>query len=154
MEVIPAIDLRDGKCVRLYQGDYAQETVFSNDPAGMAQRWQAAGANRLHLVDLDGAAAGEPRNIAAIQQIAGKVAIPVQVGGGIRRLEIVEQMLLMGVQRVILGTAAVREPALVQEACRRFGQAIIVSIDARDGFASTQGWLESSSITALEWCKE
>jgi phosphoribosylformimino-5-aminoimidazole carboxamide ribotide isomerase len=150
MEIIPAIDLRHGKCVRLYQGDYAQETVFSEDPVGMAQRWQAEGAKRLHLVDLDGAAAGEPRNTAAIQQIVGVVRIAVQVGGGIRRLEIVKQLLQIGVQRVILGTAAVQEPALVEEACRRFGPAIIVSVDARDGFVSTHGWLEESRITAAE----
>ena len=150
MEIIPAIDLRHGKCVRLYQGDYAQETVFSEDPVAIALRWQAAGAKRLHLVDLDGAAAGEPQNMAAIQQIVGTLTIPVQVGGGIRRLKIAEQMLEMGVQRVIFGTAAVQEPALIKKACRRFGPAIIVSIDARDGLVSTQGWLEQSSVTAAE----
>ncbi len=98
MDVIPAIDLLGGKCVRLYQGDYAQETVFSDDPLGMALRWQAEGAKWLHLADLDGAAAGEPRNIAAIQQIVGAVTTPTQMGGGIRRLEVVEQVLQMGVK--------------------------------------------------------
>ena len=150
MEVIPAIDLREGKCVRLYQGDYARETVFSADPVGVALRWQAKGAKWLHLVDLDGAAAGEPRNIAAIEQIVSAVGIPVQLGGGIRRLETIEQMLQMGVQRLILGTAAIQEPALVQEACQRFGQGIIVSIDARDGLVATQGWREKSSTAATE----
>src|SRR4030042_2808048 len=121
MEIIPAIDLRHGKCVRLYQGDYAQETVFSEDPVGMALHGQAAGAKRLPLVDLDGAAAGEPRNTAAIQQIVSAMAIPVQVGGGIRRLEVVQQMLQFGVQWVILGTAAIHEPTLVEKACQQFG---------------------------------
>ncbi len=150
MEIIPAIDLRRGKCVRLYQGDYAQETVFSDDPVAMALRWQLEGAARLHLVDLDGAATGEPQNSATVQQIVRAVTIPVQVGGGIRRLELVEEMLQMGVQRVILGTAAVQAPALVEEACRRIGPAIIVSIDARDGLVNTLGWLESSNVTAAE----
>ena len=150
MEIIPAVDLRNGKCVRLYQGDYAQETVFSDDPAAMARRWQSEGAKRLHLVDLDGAAEGEPRNLDAIENILAAVEVPVQVGGGIRSLETIVQLLDLGVSRAILGTAAIEDPLLVEKACRQFGGQIIVGIDARDGMAATRGWLQQSSIAAGE----
>jgi len=150
LEIIPAVDLRNGKCVRLYQGDYAQETVFSDDPAAMARRWQSEGAKRLHLVDLDGAAEGEPRNLDAIENILAAVEVPVQVGGGIRSLETIVQLLDLGVSRAILGTAAIEDPLLVEKACRQFGGQIIVGIDARDGMAATRGWLQQSSIAAGE----
>lgn len=150
MEIIPAVDLRNGKCVRLYQGDYAQETVFSDEPAAMARRWQSEGARRLHLVDLDGAAEGEPRNLDAIDKILAAVDVPVQVGGGIRSLETIVQLLDLGASRAILGTAAIEDPSLVKEACRRFGEQIIVGIDARDGMVATRGWLQQSSVTAGE----
>lgn len=148
MEIIPAIDLRNGKCVRLYQGDYEKETVFSDDPVATALRWQSEGARRLHLVDLDGAAEGEPRNLDAIGKIVAAVGIPVQVGGGIRTIETIERLAGSGVGRVILGTAAVEDPDLVEQACRRFGERIIIGIDARDGVVATRGWLEQSSAIA------
>lgn len=148
MEVIPAIDLRGGKCVRLYQGDYSQETVFSEEPADVALKWQSLGAARLHLVDLDGAARGEPCNLATIDKIVRKVEIPLQVGGGIRQMETIEQLLAVGVKRVILGTTAVENPELVKEACSNFGEAIIIGLDARDGYACTRGWLEKTGLKA------
>jgi len=150
MEVIPAIDLRGGRCVRLYQGDYGKETVYSDDPLSVALRWQAEGARRLHLVDLDGAREGRPVNGEAIGRIARGVSIPVQVGGGIRSLEAVEVALALGAQRVILGTAAVEMPELVAEACRRYGEAIIVGVDARDGCVAVRGWLEASTLKAAD----
>ena len=151
MEVIPAIDLRGGRCVRLYQGDYAQETVYSDDPVEVALRWQEMGAVRLHVVDLDGAAQGEPVNLEIIEGIAGSVEMQVQVGGGIRNLDAVEKALGIGVGRVVLGTSAVGNPDLVESACRRFGpEALIVGVDARDGLVATRGWRESSDVTAID----
>jgi phosphoribosylformimino-5-aminoimidazole carboxamide ribotide isomerase len=150
MEIIPAIDLRNGKCVRLYQGDYEKETVFSDDPVSVALRWQSEGAKRLHLVDLDGAARGELCNLDAIEKIATAVEIPVQVGGGVRSLETIEQLLELGVGRAILGTVAVEDPGLAEEACQRFGDQIIIGIDARDGRVATRGWLQQSKVTAGE----
>jgi phosphoribosylformimino-5-aminoimidazole carboxamide ribotide isomerase len=150
MEIIPAIDLRNGKCVRLYQGDYEQETIFSDDPISMAKRWQSEGAKRLHLVDLDGAARGEPCNLDAIEKIAAVVEIPVQVGGGIRTLEMTGQLLNLGVGRVILGTVAIENPEIVAEACTKFNDQIIVGIDARDGWVATRGWLQQSQTPAHE----
>ena len=151
MEVIPAIDLRGGRCVRLYQGDYAQETVYSDDPLGVALRWQDMGAARLHVVDLDGAAQGEPANLGVIESIAGSLKIPLQMGGGIRDMDAVERALGIGVERVVLGTSAVADPGLVELACRRFGpDALIVGVDARDGLVATRGWRESSGVTAID----
>ena len=150
MEVIPAIDLKGGKCVRLYQGDYRQETVFSDDPLGMALHWSSSGASRLHLVDLDGAAKGEPRHWPVIAEIAKAINIPVQVGGGIRRMETIERLLGSGVDRVILGTAAIEDPELIKEACHRFGEAIVVGVDARDGYVATHGWKRKTRFTAIE----
>lgn len=150
MEVIPAIDLKGGKCVRLYQGDYRQETVFSDDPLGMALHWSSSGASRLHLVDLDGAAKGEPRHWLVIAEIAKAINIPVQVGGGIRRMETIERLLGSGVDRVILGTAAIEDPELIKEACHRFGEAIVVGVDARDGYVATHGWKRKTRFTAIE----
>jgi phosphoribosylformimino-5-aminoimidazole carboxamide ribotide isomerase len=154
MEVIPAIDLKGGRCVRLYQGDYGRETVYSEDPVGMASHWQSLGAPRLHLVDLDGAAKGEPCHLALIGRIAAAVKIPVQVGGGIRSMETIRRLLDLGVQRVILGTAAAEDPDLVREACRQFGQAIIVGVDARDGYVATRGWLQKTTVTASEMVRQ
>ena len=150
MEIIPAIDLRGGKCVRLYQGDYRKETVFSEDPVAVALRWRDEGAGRLHLVDLDGAARGEPCNVSVVERIVEVVDIPVQLGGGIRRLDTVEKLLGLGVGRVILGTAAIYQPSLVEEACREFGDAIIVAVDARDGLVEGHGWRQGSDISAVE----
>ena len=150
MEVIPAIDLKGGKCVRLYQGDYRQETVFSEEPIDIARRWQSLGARRLHIVDLDGAAKGELCHISLIEEIARAVPIPLQLGGGLRRIEAIAQALELGVACAILGTAAIEDHALIQEACNRFGNRIIVSIDARDGYVATHGWQERTEVTAIE----
>lgn len=150
MEIIPAIDLLGGKCVRLYQGDYAQSEVFGDDPVAVAQGWEAQGATRLHLVDLDGAKSGEPVNLPAIAAITAALNIPVQVGGGLRDRARVEQLLKLGVQRVILGTIAVENPTLVGELCAAFPQQIVVGIDARNGKVATKGWLETSEVEATE----
>jgi phosphoribosylformimino-5-aminoimidazole carboxamide ribotide isomerase len=150
MEIIPAIDLRGGKAVRLYQGDYAQETVFDEDPIAVARRWQEQGAPRIHIVDLDGARHGRPFQADIVAGIANAVSVPVQVGGGIRTLDQIETLLNVGVDRVVLGTVAVEEPELVQAACLRFAQAIVVGIDARDGKVAVRGWREGSSVDALE----
>lgn len=140
MLIIPAIDLRAGKCVRLVEGKLDRETIYSDDPAAVAQIWENSGAQWLHIVDLDGAFAGSPRNLETISNIIGAVDIPVQVGGGIRDLDTVDRLLQMGVSRVILGTVAIRKPALVAEAVGRFGDRIVVGIDARDGKVAIEGW--------------
>jgi phosphoribosylformimino-5-aminoimidazole carboxamide ribotide isomerase len=150
MEIIPAIDLKGGKCVRLYQGDYSQETVFSEEPLQIALHWQSLGAKRLHIVDLDGAARGELCHASLITDMAQAIHIPLQLGGGIRRIESIAQALELGAARAILGTAAIEDHALVQEACRRFADRIIVSIDARDGYVATHGWQETTEVTAIE----
>ncbi len=144
IELIPAIDIRGGRCVRLYQGDYSRETVFSDDPVAMARRWQEQGAPRLHLIDLDGARAGEPVNAAVIERIVAAVAVPCQVGGGIRRLDAIARYREMGVERVILGTVAVEEPSLVAEARALYGDAIVVGVDARRGLVATHAWRKRS----------
>ena len=153
MEIIPAIDIRNGNCVRLYQGDYGIETIFSDDPVETALEWQSLGALRLHIVDLDGAASGELCNLELITEIANAVLIPVQVGGGIRQMGTIEELLKVGVDRVILGTAAVEDAELVKEACHRFGQSIIVSLDAREGFLATHGWLKETELKAVEFVR-
>lgn len=150
MDIIPAIDIRGGKCVRLYQGDYSRETVFSEDPVAVALGWQAQGARWLHLVDLDGAASGRLVNMPTIEAIMSKVNLFVQAGGGVRDSATVSRLLDLGIRRVILGTVAVEDPRLVGELCRRFGEAIVVDIDARDGYVATRGWLKDTDITALE----
>lgn len=150
MEVIPAIDLLDGKCVRLYQGDYDRSETFNNNPVEVARTWSEQGATRLHLVDLDGAKSGTSVNLAAIEAIVRAIDIPVQVGGGIRDRASVVRLLDLGVQRIILGTVAVEKPELVTELCQEFPQQIVVGIDARKGKVATRGWLETSEIAATE----
>jgi phosphoribosylformimino-5-aminoimidazole carboxamide ribotide isomerase len=150
MQIIPAIDLKGGKCVRLYQGDYNQETVFSQDPVAVARKWQEQGAKRLHLIDLDGAACGEPQNLDVIEIIVKTTGLPVQLGGGIRTEDNVIKVLSIGVQKVILGTVAIEQPDLVKRLCRQFNQAIIVSIDAREGLVATRGWKHGTTVTAIE----
>lgn len=150
MEVIPAIDLLGGNCVRLYQGDYGQSEVFGEDPVTMAKKWQDQGATRLHLVDLDGAKTGEPINLGAIAAIVEALNIPVQVGGGLRDRSRVAQLLSLGVKNAILGTVAVEKPELVGELCDEFPGQIIVGIDARNGKVATKGWLETSEVEAVE----
>ena len=148
MEVIPAIDLLDGQCVRLHQGDYEQVTRFSDDPVAQALAWQEQGASRLHLVDLDGARSGEPVNDAVVRAITAALAIPVQLGGGVRSAERAEALLAFGLDRVILGTVAVEQPQLVRELAERHPGRIVVGIDAKDGMVATRGWIEASSIEA------
>ncbi|MGF1492408.1 MAG: 1-(5-phosphoribosyl)-5-[(5-phosphoribosylamino)methylideneamino]imidazole-4-carboxamide isomerase [Microcoleaceae cyanobacterium] len=150
MNVIPAIDLLDGKCVRLYQGDYDKAQTFGDDPVAVANQWLEQGATRLHLVDLDGAKTGQPTNHEVIRQIVNAVTIPVQVGGGLRSRESVAALLDLGVQRAILGTVAVEQPQLVGELCQEFPGQIMVGIDARNGKVATRGWLETSEVMATE----
>ncbi len=146
----PAIDLKDGQCVRLRRGAMEQATVYSSDPAAQARAWQDAGFAWLHVVDLNGAFAGRQVNNAAVAAILGAVSIPVQLGGGIRGMAAIEAWLAAGVRRVILGSAAVKHPALVRAACREFPGRIVVGIDARGGLVATEGWAETSSIRALD----
>lgn len=151
---MPAIDIRNGKCVRLYQGDYQRETIFNDNPLDVALQWQSLGASRIHIVDLDGAAAGEVVNLEVIQNIAAAVYIPVQLGGGIRTLENISKILKAGLERVILGTIAVENPALVKEACRKYPDSIIVSIDAREGQVATRGWLKGTQLPAVKLAQD
>ncbi|MBK8974254.1 MAG: 1-(5-phosphoribosyl)-5-[(5-phosphoribosylamino)methylideneamino]imidazole-4-carboxamide isomerase [Hahellaceae bacterium] len=155
MLVIPAIDLKDGKCVRLRQGRMDDSTVFSDDPVAMARQWIDAGGRRLHLVDLNGAFEGQPVNGDIVRAIAAAHPdLPVQIGGGIRSLETIEFYLNAGVTYVILGTKAVKEPNFVREACRRFPGHIIVGIDAKDGWVATEGWADVSSVNAVDLAKD
>jgi phosphoribosylformimino-5-aminoimidazole carboxamide ribotide isomerase len=154
MEVIPAIDLLEGRCVRLYQGDYDQSEVFDDNPVAVARQWAAQGATRLHLVDLDGAKSGQPENWQAIEAIVRAVDIPVEVGGGLRDQQRVSELFQMGVRYAILGTAAVDNPDLVSELSREFPGQVIVGIDARDGKVATRGWLETSEIDAVELAQQ
>jgi phosphoribosylformimino-5-aminoimidazole carboxamide ribotide isomerase len=149
MDIIPAIDLLQGQCVRLYQGDYAQSQVFATDPVAVAQNWAQQGAQWLHLVDLDGAKTGEPVNLPTIAKIVAAVDIPVQVGGGLRSQERIAEFLAMGVQRVIVGTVAIENPVLVSQLCQAYPGQIVVGIDARDGKVATHGWLETSTVSAV-----
>lgn len=148
MILFPAIDIRKGKCVRLLEGRFDQETVYGEDPVAMARRWQEEGAEYLHVVDLDGALAGMPQNLAIIREICAQVDMPVQMGGGIRTLETIDEVFSAGVQRVILGSIAVRQPELVREACRRYGDRIVVGIDAREGMVAVEGWGISGDVKA------
>lgn len=150
MILFPAIDLKDGRCVRLARGEMAAATVFNDDPAAQAKTFQAQGFRCLHLVDLNGAFAGRPVNAAAVEAILKSVAIPVQLGGGIRDLATIEAWLGRGIRRVILGTLALRNPDLVREACRLFPGRIAVGIDARDGRVAVEGWAETSEVSATE----
>jgi phosphoribosylformimino-5-aminoimidazole carboxamide ribotide isomerase len=151
--LFPAIDLKDGACVRLEQGDMARATVFSRDPAAQAQAFEAQGFEYLHVVDLDGAFAGKPVNATAVASILKVVTIPVQLGGGIRDLPTIERWLETGVARVIVGTAAVRDPGLVKSAARRFPNRIAVAVDARDGKIAVQGWEDTSELAAFDVAK-
>ena len=145
MDVIPAIDIRGGRCVRLYQGDYGRETVFADDPVEMAVRWAEMGARRLHVIDLDAARSGRPENLPTVGRIACAVSTPVQTGGGIRGPEAARAAIDAGVDRVIVGTAAVEDPDMLRSVCDEVGpERVVVSIDARDGYAATRGWTETS----------
>lgn len=154
MIIFPAIDIRDGKCVRLFKGDFKQETVFSDKPEEMAEKWQAEGAEFLHLVDLDGALAGKSQNLATVKKIIAAVNIPVELGGGIRTMENIDEVLALGVKRVILGSVAVKNPELVKEACAKYGERIVVGIDAKDGIVAVDGWGVSGNVDVITLAKE
>ncbi len=154
MVIFPAIDIRGGKCVRLFKGDFAQETVFGDKPEEMAAKWQAQGGKFLHLVDLDGALAGKSQNLDTIKKIIAAVDIPVELGGGIRTMENIDEVLTLGVRRVILGSVAVKNPELVKEACKKYGDRIVVGIDAKDGIVAVDGWGVSGNVDAVELAKK
>jgi phosphoribosylformimino-5-aminoimidazole carboxamide ribotide isomerase len=154
MIIIPAVDIKDGKCVRLMQGRMDQETVFAEDPAAMAQKWADAGAELIHVIDLNGAFAKCPQNIDAIRKILRHVHVPIQLGGGIRNRKTIEMYINMGVKRVILGSEAVRRPAFVDEACREFPNQIILGIDARNGYVAIDGWLHTTRVRAMDLAKQ
>jgi len=154
MIFFPAIDLKDGQCVRLFRGDMGQVTVFGDDPAGQAKGFADAGAKWLHVVDLNGAFSGRPVNEDAVSGILDRIDIPVQLGGGIRDMQTIDFWLDRGVRRVILGTVAVRDPDLVKQACKRHPDRVVVGIDARDGMVAVEGWTDLSEITGLELAKE
>ncbi len=154
MRVIPAIDLKAGKCVRLLQGREDAVTVYSDDPTSTARRWESSGARLLHVVDLDGAFTGDQKNLDAIRKIRDAVTMEIEVGGGIRDLRKIEELLAAGIDRIVLGTAAVEEPELLAEACRIFPGRILVGIDARDGKVAVKGWVEVTSTDAKSLAKE
>ena len=154
MIIFPAIDLRGGKCVRLIQGDFDKETVYSDDPPSTALKWQNLGAKFLHVVDLDGARKGSPQNLDAIKKILDSIKIPIEVGGGIRTLDDAEKILNLGVRRVILGSVAAENISLVEAAVKKFGDKIVAGIDARDGIVQTHGWEKSGAIKADSLAKK
>lgn len=154
MQIYPAIDLRDGKCVRLRQGDYAQETVFGSDPAAMAERWVAEGATYLHLVDLDGAKAGHPVNGRSVRAIVKASGVPCQLGGGLRTEDDIRQALDWGVSRVIIGTKAIESPAWLAKMSQQFPGRIVLGIDAKGGKVATQGWLDVSEVSAIDLARQ
>ena len=150
MIIIPAIDIKGGRCVRLLQGRMDKETVYSDDPSAMASRWEKDGAGRLHVVDLDGAVEKSPKNLPQIRSIIDSVEIPVQVGGGIRDMETLRMYLESGVDRVVIGTEAIRNPDLVRQACQAYPDRIVVGIDARNGRVAIEGWTETTDASAVE----
>jgi phosphoribosylformimino-5-aminoimidazole carboxamide ribotide isomerase len=154
MIILPAIDIKDGQCVRLYQGDYARITTYDTDPVQVALRWQQAGASWLHIVDLDGAARGEPVNLMLIAAIRAATTLHIEVGGGLRSLDYIEQVLDLGIERVILGTIALTDRALLENAIQRWGERIIVGLDARDGLVAISGWRETSTVQATTLARE
>ena len=153
MIIIPAIDIKGGKCVRLEQGLMNKETIFSNNPEEMAFQWKRKGARRLHIVDLDGAVYGKTVNKKAIKKILDTVSIPVELGGGIRDLDTIQEYIDLGIDKIIIGTIAYKNPHLVKVACKRYPGKIIVSIDAKDDYVSVEGWTEPTSITAIDLAK-
>lgn len=154
MQIWPAIDLRGGKCVRLKQGDYKQETVYGDDPAAMARRWVSEGAKFLHLVDLDGARDGSGANLAAVEAILAAVDVPCELGGGVRDEATISRLLQMGLEKLIVGTNALKEPEWFRAMCHKFPRRLALGIDARNGMVATDGWLETSSLPALELARQ
>ncbi len=154
MIIIPAIDIKGGKCVRLEQGLMNKETIFSDNPEEMALQWKRKGARRLHIVDLDGAVYGKPVNKKAIKKILDTISIPVELGGGIRDLDTIQEYIDLGIDQIIIGTIAYKNPHLVEMACKRYPDKIIVSIDSKDNYVSVEGWTEPTSITAIDLAKK
>ncbi|MCX5898841.1 MAG: 1-(5-phosphoribosyl)-5-[(5-phosphoribosylamino)methylideneamino]imidazole-4-carboxamide isomerase [Proteobacteria bacterium] len=154
MIIIPAIDLKGGQCVRLSQGDMDRATVYSENPAEMAKTWQSMGAQRIHVVDLNGAVSGQPKNRDAIIAIVSAVSVPVQLGGGIRGIETIKEYFSCGIDRVILGTAAIKDPLFLEESCRTWPGKIIVGIDATDGMVCVQGWTEKTAMSVVDLVKK
>lgn len=154
MEIIPAIDIRDGKCVRLYQGDYNQETVFNENPVTAALTWYSQGARWLHIIDLDGAVTGGPRNMEVVEELIKESGLLIELGGGIRQKEVAEKLLNHGVSRIILGTAAIENRELVKKLCQQFGEAIAISLDARDGRIAIHGWQKNTVVEVLQLSRE
>ena len=154
MEIIPAIDLLNGKCVRLNQGNYNEVTKFNSDPVKQAQIWESQGARRLHLVDLDGAKTGEPINDLTIKKIKRSISIPIQLGGGIRTIDRAKELLGIGIDRIILGTIAIENPELVKVLSQEYPRRVAVGIDAKKGMVATRGWLKQSEISSLELAKQ
>ncbi len=154
MQIWPAIDLRGGKCVRLQQGDYDRETVFGDDPAAMARQWVDAGAEYLHLVDLDGARAGFVENWAAIEAIVAASGIPCELGGGVRDQDTIARLLDLGLERVVIGTLAVKEPEWFRQMCGEFPGRLVLGLDARHGMVATEGWLETSRVAAVDLARQ
>jgi phosphoribosylformimino-5-aminoimidazole carboxamide ribotide isomerase len=154
MEIIPAIDIRGGKCVRLYQGDYNQETVLNEDPVTAALTWYSQGAQWLHVVDLDGAATGEPQNIEVVEEIIKESGLLIELGGGIRQEDVAEKLLRQGVSRIILGTASVENRKLVKKLCQQFGEAVAISLDARDGKIAIRGWQKNTVLEVFQLSRE
>ncbi len=154
MEIIPAVDIRGGKCVRLYQGDYNQVTVFDEDPVTAALTWYSHGARWLHIIDLDGAVAGEPKNMEVVEEIIKESGLLIELGGGIRQEEVAEKLLRQGVRRIILGTAAIENRKLIKKLCQQFGEAIAVSLDARDGKIAIHGWQKDTVVEVLQLSRE
>jgi phosphoribosylformimino-5-aminoimidazole carboxamide ribotide isomerase len=154
MILFPAIDIKNGQCVRLYQGDYSQVTTYDDDPVKVARRWQEAGASWLHVVDLDGAEAGHPVNTALLARMCQETTLKIEIGGGLRTLEQIAHLLDLGVARVILGTAALTDRKLLHQALQRWGERIVVGLDARDGLVAIRGWKETSSVKATALAQE
>jgi phosphoribosylformimino-5-aminoimidazole carboxamide ribotide isomerase len=154
MLIIPAVDIKSGKCVRLLQGRMDDETVYSDDPGAMAAKWAGLGARMIHVIDLDGAFAKSPQNMASIQNILQTVNVPIQLGGGIRNEETVHQYLEMGVKRVIIGTEAIKKPAFVKKVCRAHPQQVVVGIDARNGKVAIDGWTQTTRVDAIDLARE
>ncbi len=154
MDIIPALDLRGGNCVRLYQGDLQQEDVYSQNPVEVARGWEKRGASRLHIVDLDGAFGGHPRNLKLIERIREEVSISLQIGGGIRNKEQAEEYLRLGMEGVILGTAALKKPELIAGLCQQYGERILVGLDSRNNRLAVEGWVKEVKLTPLQLAKE
>jgi len=154
MMIIPAVDIKDGKCVRLLQGRMDAETVFSNDPSAMARQWENQGAEMLHVVDLNGAIEKKPQNLPSIQRIVQDIHIPVQVGGGIRDLQTIQQYIDIGIARVVIGTEAIRNPELVRQACKDHPGCIVIGIDARKGRVAIEGWTQTTDIRAIDLARQ